>query len=93
MSVEPSARETGRARTMRNRNGDEPDRTAPTVRVSDYPQLRLIAWSLRSDAIVTEADALGIYERNWRHVEALDDREAHFVQHLVETCGGGRRLV
>jgi cold shock CspA family protein len=69
------------------------DGSEPTVRVSDYPQLRLIAWSLRSDAIITEADALSLYERNWRHVEALDAREADFVQYLVKARGGGRRLV
>ncbi len=66
---------------------------APVVRVADYPQLRSIAWSLRVDAEISELDALSLYERNWRHVGDLDDRESDFVRHLAEQYSGGRLLV
>lgn len=71
-----------------------PDPTA-SVRIGDHPQLRLIAWQLGEDTDITEADALQLYERNWRHVDhaAMQPRERQFLQHLVDTWGHGRLLV
>lgn len=61
------------------------------ILIADYPQLRLIAWNRRADARVEEAEALALYERNWRHVdvEGLDVRERELIDHLVRTVGGG----
>ncbi|NMO02347.1 hypothetical protein HH308_14100 [Gordonia sp. TBRC 11910] len=67
--------------------------TPTEVRISDYPQLRAIAWHLAADTVITEQDALRLYERNWRHVGELTDDEARFVQHLADTYSGGRLLV
>jgi hypothetical protein len=70
------------------------DNTAsPSVRVSDYPQLRAISWHVRDDAEIDELDALKLYERNWRFVENLDDRERAFIRHLADVYSGGKLLV
>lgn len=65
------------------------------VRIDEYPQLRLIAWQLGDGADIPEADALRLYERNWRHVDpaAMQPKERQFLQHLVDTWGHGRLLV
>ena len=65
------------------------------VRISDYPQLRQISWHLAGLDQVTPADALRIYERNWRHVDqqAMDVHEQALVRHLVENYGNGTLLV
>ncbi len=62
-----------------------------TVRVGDYPQLRLIAWQLRDDTELTGAEALELYERNWRHVDqaAMNDEERAFLQQLADRHSGG----
>ena len=65
----------------------------PTVRVGDYPQLRAISWQLRDDTELSESEALRLYERNWRFVGPMDNREAAFVQHLADTYSAGRLLV
>ena len=72
-----------------------PDSSGATIRVGDYPQLRLIAWQLGEDTEISEADALQLYERNWRHIDhaALQRRERAFLQHLTDTWGRGRLLV
>lgn len=72
-----------------------PNSSGATIRVGDYPQLRLIAWQLGADTEISEADALQLYERNWRHIDhaALQRRERAFLQHLTDTWGHGRLLV
>lgn len=67
----------------------------PTVRIGDYPQLQAIAWQLRADTELTDAEALQLYERNWRHVDqaAMSDEERAFVRHLADKHGGGALLV
>jgi transcriptional regulator with XRE-family HTH domain len=72
------------------------DAAAPErIRITDYPQLRRITWQLSEFTEVTLEEALNLYERNWRHVDhtAMDERERDFVQHLVDTYGGGLLLV
>ncbi|MUL61088.1 hypothetical protein B5P44_00610 [Mycobacterium sp. CBMA 213] len=76
--------------------GDAGDPTAEeTVRVGDYPQLHAIAWQLRADTELTGAEAMQLYERNWRHVDqaAMSDEERAFVQQLAERRSGGVLLV
>ena len=65
------------------------------IRISDYPQLRQISWHLAGLDKVTPADALRIYERNWRHVDqqAMDEHEQALVRYLVENYGHGTLLV
>jgi hypothetical protein len=39
------------------------------IAVKDYPQLAALCWSRPANAVVSGADALALYERNWRFVE------------------------
>jgi len=66
-----------------------------TVRVGDFPQLRAIAWQLRAETELTGAEALQLYERNWRHVDqaAMSAAERTFVQQLADAHSGGVLLV
>jgi len=65
------------------------------IRLADYPQLKKLGWQLRKDAEVTPAEALELYERNWRHVdvEALTAAESTLIDALSTQLGGGRLLV
>lgn len=65
------------------------------IRVADHPQLKRIAWQLGDAATLTPKEALALYERNWRHVDAgaMDERERELVRRLVDALGGGRLLV
>src|SRR5947209_19451978 len=65
------------------------------IRLADYPQLKKLAWQLHGVTAIKPEDALGLYERNWRHVdaEALDPEERALVNALAQHLGGGRLLV
>lgn len=40
------------------------------IPLADYPQLRQLAWQVGGHAqVLTPREALGLYERNWRHVQ------------------------
>lgn len=63
-----------------------------TIRIGDYPQLALITWHVpNKDVVLTDAEALSIYERNWRHVDpdALTPNELALIDRLVATVGQG----
>ena len=50
----------------------EADRTGwipARVALADYPQLRALAWQVHGTDTLTPAEALGIYERNARHLD------------------------
>lgn len=66
-----------------------------TVRVGDYPQLKAVAWQLRADTELPAAEALRLYERNWRHVDqdSMSDAERALVQRLAEKFSRGVLLV
>lgn len=61
------------------------------IRISDYPQLSMIGWNRPHDDLITEAEALAIYERNWEFVDsnALSANEDALIKHLVERFGNG----
>ena len=65
------------------------------IRLADYPQLKKLAWQLHGVATLTPEDALGLYERNWRHVDtaALNPDERTLVNALAQHLRGGRLLV
>jgi transcriptional regulator with XRE-family HTH domain len=67
----------------------------PTIRLADYPQLKSLAWQLSGVAELTPEEALGLYERNWRHVDmsVMDLRERTLVNALAKALAGGRLLV
>jgi transcriptional regulator with XRE-family HTH domain len=66
-----------------------------SIRLADYPQLKRLAWQLHGAAKVTPKEALGLYERNWRHVDvsAMSPREQTLVNTLARELAGGRLLV
>lgn len=63
-----------------NRAGWVPAR----VRLSDYPQLKQLAWQVHGVDELTPAEALSIYERNWHHIDvtALQPHEQQLVDAL-----------
>ena len=65
------------------------------LRLADYPQLERLAWQFQGASDVTPAEALSLYERNWRHIEqgALAPHERTLIQQLVASLGGSRLLV
>ena len=54
------------------------------IRIADYPWLRQLAWQVHGPQELTPREALGIYERNWRHLDpaALSADERDLVESL-----------
>jgi transcriptional regulator with XRE-family HTH domain len=75
----------------RDRQAGVPQR----IRLAEYPQLERLAWQYQGATEVTPAEALNLYERNWRHIEqdALAPNERALVHSLVASLGGSRLLV
>ena len=65
------------------------------IRLADYPQLKQLAWQVHGIDELTPAEALSIYERNWRHVDAqaLESRERDLVDALHIGLGERGRVV
>jgi transcriptional regulator with XRE-family HTH domain len=55
-----------------------------TIRLAEYPQLKRLAWQIHGIDELTSAEALGLYERNWRHIDlaAMPPRERALVEAL-----------
>lgn len=79
LGVQPSAKVT-LAATGTDHKGWIPARIA----LADYPQLRALAWQVHGTDTLTPAEALGIYERNARHLDAqaLEARERDLIDAL-----------
>jgi len=60
------------------------------VEIAAWPQLRELCWS-RHDRWISGADALAIYERNWRFVSqvSLTEAEARLIRDLAGRHGNG----
>ena len=60
------------------------------IKLADYPQLKQLAWQVRGTDALTPAEAMSIYERNWRHVDvpALGRRERQLVDALQLSFAG-----
>lgn len=65
------------------------------LHLADYPALKQIAWQLPGVSELSPAQALDLYERNWRHLdrESLSPDERRLIQCLADELGGGRLLV
>jgi hypothetical protein len=61
------------------------------LRLTDYPQLQLIAWNRSVDALIEEEEAFALYERNWRYVDeaALLPHERQLIARLTQAFGHG----
>ncbi len=60
------------------------------IRLDEYPQLRDLAWQIGSGAeLLSPREALGLYERNWRHVrpEGLEPKERALIDALRRVFG------
>ena len=66
-----------------------------TIRPTDYPQLKKLAWQLKEDQSLLPEEALNLYERNWRHVrtESLEPAERQLIDALLAAFGRSRLLV
>lgn len=60
------------------------------VRLADFPALKQLAWQVQGVDELTPREALGIYERNWRHLDeaALLPRERNLIDALRLAFGG-----
>jgi hypothetical protein len=58
------------------------------VRLTDYPQLRDLAWN-RVDDFIPAKEAFQLYERNWRLLDLalLDERERELIARLKAEFG------
>ena len=67
----------------------------PRIRLADYAQLERLAWQYQGATEIAPAEALNLYERNWRHIEqaALAPHERALIHSLVASLGGSRLLV
>src|SRR5678815_5020813 len=50
-------------------SGDASSALPSRIRLGDYPQLKQLAWQLPGVHELSPREALGVYERNWRHVD------------------------
>jgi len=68
-----------------------PDAWLPLhIRLDDYPQLRRLAWQVGDGAqVLSPREALGLYERNWRHLptDRLEAREKALIDALRQAFG------
>lgn len=60
------------------------------IRIADYPWLKQLAWQIHGPQELTPREALGIYERNWRHLDpaTLSAAEKDLVEALRLALGG-----
>jgi transcriptional regulator with XRE-family HTH domain len=65
-------------------NGVGEDWIPLRIHLTDFPQLRKLAWQVSGVDTLTPAEALDIYERNWRHLDesALIDEEQKLINGL-----------
>jgi hypothetical protein len=70
-----------------DRNGWIPVR----IRLQDYPELKRLAWHIHGVDELTPAEALGIYDRNKRHMNtaALTPAEHELIDGLHLVFGNG----
>lgn len=65
--------------------------TLMAVHIKDYPQLQRLSWNMSRESVLSEAEALSLYERNWHLVDQnqLDKKEKDLIDHLVRSVGNG----
>ena len=80
--------------TTASREANEPTPLPAHIPLADYPELKRLAWQTAA-AEVTPAEALELYERNWRHADLarMEPRERALVDALSRQLRGGRLLV
>lgn len=84
-TAEDPAAGTGRGRPV-----DLTESIPVRVRLADYPQLKALAWQVHGLDTLTPIEALGIYDRNARHLDmaAMLPAELALMQALRTGLGG-----
>lgn len=61
------------------------------IRLSNYPQLQLLAWNRDKAIDLNEEEAFALYEANWRFVdpESLTETERALIEDLKSRFGKG----
>lgn len=74
-------------------NQDKPGWIPVRISLENYPQLKQLAWQVQGTNEFKPAEALGIYERNWRHVDisALEPQERNLIDALRLAFGDEQR--
>jgi transcriptional regulator with XRE-family HTH domain len=59
------------------------------IHIADYPQLQQLAWQVHGPQVLTPREALGIYERNARHLDSatLGPQERDLIDALRLALG------
>jgi len=70
-------------------NEDKPGWLPVRINLENYPQLKQLAWQVQGTGELKPAEALGIYERNWRHVDVavLEPQERNLIDALRRVFG------
>jgi transcriptional regulator with XRE-family HTH domain len=65
------------------------------IRVTDFPQLKKLAWQLKKTEELSPKETLNIYERSWRHInlKEMEKKEQELIQKLLTLFGKERLLV
>jgi hypothetical protein len=65
-----------------------------TVIPAAWPELARLAWNRDPSRPIPGAEAFGLYEANWRHVDraALTQAERDLIEALAERYGAGHLL-
>jgi len=63
---------------------DRKDMIPARIHLDEYPELKKLAWQVHGIDALSPQEALGIYERNWRHLDekALKPHEQQLIDAL-----------
>lgn len=77
------------ADNSRDKDSEFEDYVPVRIRLSDYPQLRALAWQVSGNGEVTPQEALDIYSKNRRHMDAsaVSQRERALLNALQRVFG------
>ena len=67
------------------------DSAAAVIDVHRFPQLQSLVWQRGATVYLAEAEALSLYEANWRFVDIskLIPRESELIRQLLDRHGNG----
>uniref|UniRef100_UPI0040477137 helix-turn-helix domain-containing protein n=1 Tax=Polynucleobacter sp. TaxID=2029855 RepID=UPI0040477137 len=60
------------------------DNLLSAIAIKDYPQLKLISWQLRDDAVLNAMEAKNMYERNQKYIlfNEMTEQEKKLIKRL-----------
>ena len=65
-------------------NGLEKGNHLSAIAIKDYPQLKLISWQLKDDAVLNAIEAKNMYERNQKYIlfNEMTEQEKKLIKQL-----------